>query len=404
MGYRWIGCKWTIAVSFLFYIPFIAAQFYPRFYTLVPAGLAVGFGGGPLWCAKCTYLTVISEAFSAISFGNIKLEVAIVRFFGLFFIFYQLAQVWGNLLSSTVLSSTIGDVESLSENMTNVVVNASKTVGELCGANFCPVEKSGEVANLHPPDHSKIQFLSGIFILLMLCATVLVSLFTDTLKRYEMGRKGSGSGLSGIKLLAVTFKQLMRKKQIFLLPITMFIGAEQAFMAVGFTASFVGCGWGISRIGYIMIFFGVSNVVAAAFIGAIAKITGRLSIMIVTMVVHAALIIWMKVWVVVENDYLTFATMAALWGLVDGTWLIQINSYYGVLFTGKEEAAFSNFRFFEAIGSVTIYVLNPMFCTSSMLTILLCLMLLGMIGYGSVEYLQRKEERSNNFELQGSER
>lgn len=51
-----------------------------------------------------------------------------------------------------------------------------------------------------------------------------------------MGRKGSGSGLSGLKLLAVTIKHLMQKKQIFLLPITMFIGAEQAFIAVDFTA------------------------------------------------------------------------------------------------------------------------------------------------------------------------
>lgn len=54
--------------------------------------------------------------------------------------------------------------------------------------------------------------------------------------RYEMGRKGSGSGLSGIKLLAVTIKQLLQTKQILLLPITMFIGAEQAFIAVDFTA------------------------------------------------------------------------------------------------------------------------------------------------------------------------
>lgn len=51
-----------------------------------------------------------------------------------------------------------------------------------------------------------------------------------------MGRKGSGSGLSGIKLLAVTVKQLFHTKQILLLPITMFIGAEQAFIAVDFTA------------------------------------------------------------------------------------------------------------------------------------------------------------------------
>lgn len=55
-----------------------------------------------------------------------------------------------------------------------------------------------------------------------------------------MGRKGAGSGLSGLRLLAVTIKQLMQKKQILLLPITMFIGAEQAFIAVDFTAVCIG--------------------------------------------------------------------------------------------------------------------------------------------------------------------
>lgn len=87
-------------MSFVAYMPFLAAQFYPRFYTLVPAGLAVGFGGGPLWCAKCTYLTVVAEAFSAIINGETKHDVVVVRFFGLFFLFYQMAQVWGNLISS----------------------------------------------------------------------------------------------------------------------------------------------------------------------------------------------------------------------------------------------------------------------------------------------------------------
>lgn len=57
---RWLGCKWAITVSFVAYMPFIAAQFYPRLYTLIPAGMMVGFGGGPLWCAKCTYLSVVS--------------------------------------------------------------------------------------------------------------------------------------------------------------------------------------------------------------------------------------------------------------------------------------------------------------------------------------------------------
>lgn len=65
---------------------------------MIPAGLAVGFGGGPLWCAKCTYLTVLSEAYAKIT--GIGSEIVVTRFFGVFFLFYQFSQVWGNLISS----------------------------------------------------------------------------------------------------------------------------------------------------------------------------------------------------------------------------------------------------------------------------------------------------------------
>lgn len=82
-------------------MPFILGQFYPQIYTLIPAGLAVGFGGGPLWCAKCTYLTVVAEALCTLNGGKNKTDAIVVRFFGLFFIFYQMAQVWGNLISSS---------------------------------------------------------------------------------------------------------------------------------------------------------------------------------------------------------------------------------------------------------------------------------------------------------------
>lgn len=87
-----------MSVAIFAYMPFIASQFYPKFYTMIPAGLLVGLGGGPLWCAKCTYLTVIAEAYSTVS--DIATDVLVTRFFGLFFMFYQMAQVWGNLISS----------------------------------------------------------------------------------------------------------------------------------------------------------------------------------------------------------------------------------------------------------------------------------------------------------------
>lgn len=79
----------------------MAAQLYPEIYTLIPSGLAVGLGGAALWCAKCTYLTIAAEAYSAINRNETKSQDLVVRFFAVFFFFYQTAQVWGNLISSS---------------------------------------------------------------------------------------------------------------------------------------------------------------------------------------------------------------------------------------------------------------------------------------------------------------
>lgn len=92
--------------------------------------------------------------------------------------------------------------------------------------------------------------------------------------------------------------------------------------------SFVACGWGIPKIGYAMICFGVANAVAAALAGILTKLTGRFPVMIGVMVVHAILLFYMRVWQAVENDVLTYCCFAALWGLCDGVWLVQVNGIH----------------------------------------------------------------------------
>lgn len=117
------------------------------------------------------------------------------------------------------------------------MVELKANVSKLCGAQFCPDSVTADVnPNLALPDNGKIQKLMLIFFAMMIVACLLIAFGVDGLKRYEMGRKGSGSELSGIRLLSVTVKQLMQTKQVLLLPITMFIGVEQAFMAVDFTS------------------------------------------------------------------------------------------------------------------------------------------------------------------------
>ncbi|KAJ4446343.1 hypothetical protein ANN_13038 [Periplaneta americana] len=46
---KWLGCKWTLVLTMVAYIPYIVAQVYARFYTLIPAAFLVGMGAGPLW-------------------------------------------------------------------------------------------------------------------------------------------------------------------------------------------------------------------------------------------------------------------------------------------------------------------------------------------------------------------
>lgn len=379
----WLGCKWTISLSILTYVPFIAAQFYPKFYTMIPAGLMVGLGGGPLWCAKCTYLTVVAEAYSTLS--DVASDVLVTRFFGVFFMFYQMAQVWGNLISSAVLSYGMDAVP------TNTTLN-STVVAEVCGANFCGATSGdAESPKLERPPEERIHLISGIYLCCMIVASLIVAFGVDSLSRYNRGRSGSATGLSGLKLLAVTLKLLKEKSQLLILPIIIFIGAEQAFLFADFNASFVSCAWGVSNIGYVMICFGVTNAIAALAAGSIMKLTGRRALMGFAFCLHLGILVFLLRWKPSPEQSTVFFLMSGLWGLCDAMWLVQVNALSGILFPGKEEAAFSNFRLWESTGSVITYAYSPYLCTETKLYVLIGILCVGMVGYGLIEWFGKAD-------------
>lgn len=65
----------------------------------------------------------------------------------------------------------------------------------------------------------------------------------------------------------------------------------------------------------------------------------------------------------------------------------------GILFPGKEEAAYSSFRLWEATGSVIMYVLSPFLRNSFKIYFLLLIMTLGLIGYLAIEFSERKAKK-----------
>ncbi|XP_063233930.1 protein unc-93 homolog A-like isoform X2 [Bacillus rossius redtenbacheri] len=375
---RWLGCKWAVALSLAAYMPYIAVQFGPSFYTLVPAALLVGLGGGPLWCAKCTYLSAVAEQHSRL--GGTPVDQLTVRFFGVFFAIFQFSQVWGNLISSLVFSTGVDD-------------DMAKAADGLCGAGFCPGTSAGRNdTNLGRPSDEKIYTVAGIYLGCMALAICIVALGVDSLKRYgEDSRGGSGAGLGGFQLLAVTTKLLKEPRQLLVIPIVMWMGMEQAFISADYTASYVTCAWGVSNVGFVMICYGAVNAASSLTTGSLVRLTGRVPLVTAAALLNVGLIAAMLLWSPSAHHKAVFFVLAGLWGAADGVWLVQINAMCGFLFPGREEAAYSNFRLWESLGFIVAYSYSSVLCTGVKLYILLVLLLVGLAGYYVIEWQLRRE-------------
>lgn len=78
---------------------------------------------------------------------------------------------------------------------------------------------------------------------------------------------------------------------------------------------------------------------------------------------------------------------------------LLVSALSGILFPGKEEASYSNFRLWESTGSVITYAYNPYLCTDVKLYLLLGLLLIGITGYATIELLERKKKKAVSDQL-----
>ncbi|XP_058809078.1 UNC93-like protein [Phymastichus coffea] len=381
--------KWTLCLSMLCYAPYIGAQFYPRFYTLVPAGILLGLGAAPMWAAKATYLTQVGGVYAKLT--DEPADAIVVRFFGFFFLAWQTAELWGNLISSLVLS---GDAHGGGSSPS---INGSLIAGPVrevqkCGAQFCI--QGGTHENLNRPPDSEIYEISSIYLTCVMVAVLIVALFVDPLSRYgEKQRRNDSSELGGIQLLSATAYQLKKPYQQLLIPITVWIGMEQAFIGAEFTQAYISCALGVHRVGYVMICFGVVNAGCSLLFGSVMKFVGRQPLMALGTVVHTSLIGVLLMWHPHPDNSYMFYTVSGLWGVGDAVWQTQVNGLYGTLFRRNKEAAFSNYRLWESAGFVVAYAYSTHLCARMKLYVMLVVLIVGTIGYIVVELLHRRKQK-----------
>ncbi|XP_074046399.1 protein unc-93 homolog A-like [Macrotis lagotis] len=369
------GCKWTIMASMCCYITFSVGNFYANWYTMISTAVILGIAGAPLWSAESTYLT-ISGNIHAKKTGKLEKDV-INHYFGIFYLIFQSSGVWGNLISSLVFQQEPPIGEITEDQLMN------------CGAQDCfQINLSSNSTNR--PANDLIYTLVGIFTGSGILAVLLVAIFLDPISKDSEENEKEKEEPIWSHLLA-TFRHLKDKRQCFLIPQTMYSGFEQGFLAGDYTKSYVTCALGIHYVGFVMICFSAINSLCSLIFGKISKYTGRMVLYALGAGIHITSIIFLLLWRPNPSSQTLFFVIAALWGVGDAVFQTQNNAIYGVLFVKNKEAAFANYRLWESLGFVIAFGYSTFLCVKIKLYILLTVLLVSMVSYGCVEYLEHRK-------------
>ncbi|XP_071945362.1 protein unc-93 homolog A-like [Antedon mediterranea] len=328
---RKFGTKWTMAGSIVMYSVYTACNYYPTYGTLIPSSFLIGLAAAPLWTAQGTYLT--TSAISLADLTNEVPETLLNRFNGIFFVIFQSNQVVGNLISSLVLQQT----DETSPNNTGY-----------CGRCSCNKASSNSTGDSRQPDKSLVNTLLTVYLVIGIIGLLLVVFFLDTLPTFQSSRMDRRECMQKwLETLGILRNPIL----VLLVPLMMYSGIEQAFVAGDFTKAYVTCAKGVEWVGYVMICYGGADAVSSYLLGRLEKYTGRLILFSLGGLVQMILIVTMYLWhPKADDDIWKFMLIAAGWGFGDAVWQTQICSIVGVLFPDKQESAFANFRLWQSLG------------------------------------------------------
>ena len=219
------GTKYSLLFGFICHLIYTLTNYYPSWYTLVPASILIGFALGPLWAAASTHLAEVA-VMVAPSLGK-KQDYLISKFTGLFFFFFQFSQVPGNLASSLILFPyTKDDVIDSGVNLN--ILNESSEESESGGTCNILTSQSFDVKYLY--------ILVSVYIGFIVTGIVLLLVFVDRLP-------SNNSFFSAEKKLELYLKEpliellkvLKDVKMLLIAPMVVYNGMELAFAFGTFT-------------------------------------------------------------------------------------------------------------------------------------------------------------------------
>lgn len=390
-----LGCKWTISAGMFVYGAFIAGNFYPTLFTLLPLGIFTGVIGAAMWMAQATYLTRISNDYVALGshlttdgqaaeLGRIKSRV-----FAIFFTFFYGSNALGNMASSLILSQS-----------RNVVTNERL---KYCGAAYCNEDLDHISFNdtQIKPDKAHVYALCTFCFTSAFFGSLLVVLFLDRLPTLGVSEKVTNSD-STFKLVLATMRQWVHPYQLLLIPLELYTGIESVFWSAEFTKSFVTCAVGIHYVGFVMVSFSLSTSVFVLLYNWFDMAKFRFVPFLIGMVAHLSILVVILRWAPSGTDDLPIVfAMSIIWGVGVGAFGPCTNVFISIVFRENMEAAFSNYQVWNNVGQSLSYAWSYHLCVYTKAYLMIVIVSIAIICYLIIElHLHTYSKKKTNVALQ----
>ena len=228
---RLLGTKYSLLGGFVCHLLYVVANYYPSWYTLIPASVLLGFASAPIWAAGSAHLVKIAVV-AAPALG-LNQEHLISYLVGIFFTFFQVAQIPGNLASSLIFFPYSNN--QTSEESWN---NDSESLHD----DFSVTKQCGGITEGASFDRIYLYILSSVYLFLVVFGIIFLLVLVD---HFPIEREPNKSFLQKLKLYFgypfVDLVTLMTNyRMVLVVPIATVNGLVQGFVFGTFTQVSVG--------------------------------------------------------------------------------------------------------------------------------------------------------------------
>nr|XP_039257123.1 protein unc-93 homolog A-like isoform X2 [Styela clava] len=354
---RKLGYKWALVLGEAIAIIFVAANFYPAPYVMIPVGILHGIGSSLVWTILPIYNLIFGQLHG--SYGRKHYDYYGRKYTSQFYAILRSGRIFASIISYGVLYGTRQELpkESATKNGTDSSIET--LLGgkyENCGANDCqdPNVTISTLDKYVPPNALSIYLLMGTFCVINVFAVVVHAKFLVNVKVTDKILVSDG----------------MPTKN----------GNDDVVK---------------SKVGLVLIAHDLSYILASLVSGKIIGFLGRNFTIAFAMALDISNYLFCKFWQANENTtglvYLAFVGF----GASDALWKNCSVSIYSDYFRKEREISFSVRNVCITIGVTVGYLWSPLLCVGVKIYIQLILLIVSILAYGFAEFIYKKERITN---------